>query len=134
MANGSKLAKMAERTVKAGSRDTWPGMCQKFVRMNIQDIYGGEFDAYHKGTAHASMKAWQGSPYAVKPAHGSVVGDILYIRGNSGNPAGHVGIRIPGNRVAENSTRRSGRVRGGLGFVSLEDFGRVDLIVRLPEP
>ena len=134
MAANKKLAALAEKRVKNGQGDQTPGMCQKKVRQDIQDLYGSKFDAYHKGTAHASMKAWAGSPYAVDPENGSVVGDILYKRGTSGQPAGHVGIRVPGNRVAENATRRTGRVHGGLGFVGLEDFGRVDLIVRLPQP
>jgi hypothetical protein len=56
----------------------------------------------------------------------------LYKKGTKSNPAGHVGIRVAGNRVAENSTTRVGRVQGAKGFRTLDQFGKVDLIVRLP--
>jgi hypothetical protein len=107
------------------------GLCQRFVRMTIQAIYGAKYDRYFRGTADETMKAFQHSPYSVPPESGSIIGDILYKKGTRGQRAGHVGIRIAGNRVAENSSAHfiNGDARGTR---SLEEFGDFDLIVRLP--
>lgn len=129
----NRLARRAKKVVESTGTDSRKAMCQKAIRESIQQEYGGRYNKYHAGNAITSMRRWKDSPYAVAPAHGSVVGDILYQGKSAGDPRGHVGIRVPGNMVAENGSRSSGRVRGGYGFVSLEDFGRVDLIVRLPE-
>lgn len=127
-----ELAAAAIRTVESTGTDPRRGMCQKMVREAIQSEYGDDYNRFHQGTAHDSMVAWHSSRFAVTARHGSVVGDILYKRGTRGNPAGHVGIRVPGNLVAENSSTRAGRVRGAYGFRTVEQFGKVDLIVRLP--
>lgn len=108
-----------------------PGMCQRFVRQAIQRAHGNRFDRFHLGTAELSRRAWINGGYSVEPKNGSVIGDILYKKATSGQPEGHVGIRISGNRVAENSTRSAGRISGGKGIVSLAEFGHVDTIVRL---
>lgn len=131
-ASNPTFAAQAEKSIRDSAFVRLRGRCQQFVRQNIQKKYGARFDSYHKASAHLSMKAWEGSPYAVEPVRGSVVGDILYKSGTKSNPAGHVGIRVPGNRVAENSSTSIGRVSGAKGFRSLEEFGKVDLIVRLP--
>lgn len=109
-----------------------PSYCQKFTRQVIQAVYGSHFDRYHKPSAQLSLEAWKGSEYAVAPERGSVIGDILYKKATKGNPYGHVGVRVAGNRVAENSTVHGSKKNGGKGFRTLERFGKVDLIVRLP--
>ena len=129
----AKLAAIAEADAKSGRGDVTRGMCQRWTRERYEQVYGNEFDSHQKATAEKARRSWLGTPYAVHPSHGSMVGDILYKKGTGANPSGHVGIRIPGNRVAENGTRRTGRTRGGIGIVSLEEFGAVDLIVRLPK-
>lgn len=106
--------------------------CQRFVKLIVRKFAGGRYDAYHKASAELSRQAWAKSPYAVDPRRGSVIGDILYKAGDAKNPDGHVGVRVPGNRVAENSSTGLGRVQGAKGYRSLEQFGKVDLIVRLP--
>lgn len=105
--------------------------CQRFLRQVIQKAHGARYDAFHKGTAEASRKAWIRAGYAVPVKNGSVVGDILYKRATNAVPEGHVGIRVSGNRVAENSTTGIGRVQGAKGFRTLEEFGEVQTIVRL---
>lgn len=128
---GNLLAAVAHGALRMRGFPTAPRLCQRFVRMVIQAAYGRRYDRYHGATAEQSRHLWSASPYAVDPSRGSVIGDILYKRGTPSNPAGHVGIRIAGNRVAENST-----VHGGDGDArgtrSLDEFGKVDLIVRLP--
>lgn len=126
------LAAVAERALRDAHFTSVAGMCQKLVRQVVQAFAGSRYDQYHKATAELSRQAWANSPYAVSPSQGSVVGDILYKKGTPGQPAGHVGIRVPGNRVAENATTGKGRINGAKGYRSLEEFGRVDLIVRLP--
>lgn len=129
-----RFAAQVESSVRDNAFVRVKGRCQQFLRQNVQKMYGGRYDAYHRATAHDSMKAWSNSEYAVDPSRGSVVGDILYKSGTKGNPSGHVGVRVPGNRVAENSSTSIGRVSGAKGYRSLEEFGKVDLIVRLPKP
>jgi hypothetical protein len=127
-----ELAAQANRTIKHAGTDSTSGMCQKAVRETIQHEYGDIYDAYHKGRAEASRRAWIRGGFAVDPEHGSVVGDILYKAPTRNVPAGHVGIRVAGNKVAENSSTSVGRVRGAYGFRTLEEFGAIKTIVRLP--
>ncbi len=83
------------------------------------------------------MLAFKKSPYAVDVSHGSVPGDILYKGRKTSGRFGHVGIRIEGNKVAENSSSHVDPEHGdndARGTRSLEAFGAYELIVRLPEP
>jgi hypothetical protein len=128
-----RLARRMDKVIKSTGTDTRRGMCQKAIREAIQQEYGSDFDKYHKGNARDSMNAWRQSPYAVDPSRGSMPGDILYKAPTRAVPLGHVGIRVAGNKVGENSSTTRGRVRGAYGYRSLEDFGTVALIVRLPE-
>lgn len=128
---GNYLAASARRALTAVGFVKRSGMCQKFARQNVQFVYGSQFDKFHKATAELSRAAWANSIYSVPLHHGSRVGDILYKRGTPSQPEGHVGIRVAGNLVAENSS-----VHGGdgdaRGLRGLSAFGKPDLIVRLP--
>lgn len=63
--------------------------------------------------------------------NGSVPGDILFWEHGHG-PHGHVAIRIPGNRVAENSTAHAPDGKpDGRGTRPLDELGPPSLIVRL---
>jgi hypothetical protein len=116
------------------------GRCQHWVRLQIIEAYGARlyrkyFQKYMKGSAYETMLAFQKSPYAVPVENGSVIGDILYKGRKTSGKYGHVGIRIAGNKVAENS---SSHIAPGdndaRGIRSYEAFGPYELIVRLPEP
>jgi hypothetical protein len=109
-----------------------PSQCQKFVRQVYESTDGLLYEPFRASTAEGARVGWSGSRFAVASERGSTVGDILYKKGTKSNPAGHVGIRVAGNRVAENSTTRVGRVQGAKGFRTLDQFGKIDLIVRLP--
>lgn len=129
---GNRLAAVARRALSARGFERKAGMCQKWMRQCVQVEYGAKYNSYHAATAEQSRRLWLLSKYAVAPERGSKIGDILYKRGTPTQPSGHVGIRIAGNRVAENSS-----VHGGDGDArgtrSLAEFGKVDLIVRLPQ-
>jgi hypothetical protein len=130
---GQKMARVAKAALTDEDFENTHGMCQKFVRQVVQDIHSGRFDEFHRGTANASRLAWARSPYAVDPSRGSVIGDILYKAGTPRQRAGHVGIRIPGNRVAENASVHLNGKHGAKGIRTLEEFGAVALVVRLPK-
>jgi hypothetical protein len=107
-----------------------------WVREVVQSLYGGLFNRYWKGTALLTAKAFQPSQYAVPLDNGSTIGDLLYKMHGSGG-AGHVGIRIDGNRVAENSSvhwNPQDARPDARGIRRLSEFGNFDLIVRLPLP
>jgi hypothetical protein len=112
--------------------ETTRGFCQRFVKEVVFAKYGFRFFGFAKGSAHASMLAWQTSPYALPGQNSSIPGDILYYREKFLRKNGHVVIRIAGNLVAENSTAHKGGARGGKGTRALSRLGTPDLIVRLP--
>jgi hypothetical protein len=137
----SKIAsnyRIAAQAVKAVTAKTGfekkPTFCQRFARQVVQRVYGSKYDKYFKGTALETMEAFRDSPYAVDPKRGSVPGDLLYKGRAKSGPAGHVGIRVEGNRVAENSSFHITHEgdKEARGFRTLQQFGEPDLIVRLP--
>jgi hypothetical protein len=98
----------------------------------VQAVYGSKFDEFWSTSARLTGRRFKKSPYAVNLTNGSVVGDLLYKLNGSGG-AGHVGIRIAGNRVAENSSVHWDGI-DARGIRTLREFGHFDLIVRLPLP
>lgn len=137
MAN-KKLADAAENALTAQGFESKSGYCQKWVRQVVQSVYGGDFDKFWTASAAETMALFKKSPYAVKvdptlPGGGSVVGDILYKGTKTSGKYGHVGIRVAGNKVAENSSSHvSGNDREARGTRSLAAYGAFELIVRLP--
>lgn len=136
------LATVANAAVTATSGfEKVSGYCQRFMRQCTQKVYGSKYDDYMKSSAAETMAAFKNSPYAVKVdpnilGGGSVPGDILYKGTKTSGKYGHVGIRVPGNKVAENSSSHINEAgdRDARGFRSLQAFGDFELIVRLPEP
>ncbi len=135
------MSKLADNAVKAVTSpkgyEKGKSMCQRFVRQNVQEVHGDKYNAFMKASAKLSGEAFlRDGRFVVPKERGSVPGDILYILDGSGG-FGHVGIRVAGNRVAENSVVHFNASGGkdGRGFRDLDDFGldRVDVIVRLPE-
>lgn len=109
------------------------GFCQRAVRQLIAKLYKSRFAAFNKGaSAIEAAKNWEKSPFAVDPRRGSVVGDIMYWTQGHG-PHGHVGIRVPGNKVFSNTTL-SPSARNAKCLLPLAAFGEPDLLVRLPPP
>ncbi len=107
-----------------------PHCCQMWVRQVYESVYDERFDDFQKDTAILAGRAWKRSRYAVLLRNGSVPGDLLYkLHGSGGD--GHVGIRLPGNIVAENSSVHWDG-KDARGTRTLKEFGNFDLIVRLP--
>ena len=132
MASGIELEARRRATEGIGPRQQ--GRCQQWVRQCVQAMAGDAYDSYWRGSALLTAQA-----FAAHPPPGCTViptskvsrtrlGDILYCTEGHGG-YGHVGIRVVGNRVAENSVVHSGP-HGGIGFRALKDFD-FDLIVRL---
>ncbi len=116
--------------VTAPHFETQPHFCQRWVRQVVQATFGDQFDEFWEPTAAATGQAFAVDfRLVVDPHQGSQPGDLLYKLTGSG-AAGHVAIRILGNRVAENSSCHwNGRDARGLR--KLTEFGHADLIVRL---
>jgi hypothetical protein len=104
-----------------------------WVRLVTDAVYGKDaFRQYFGRTARISALRFKKSPYFVPLKHGSKIGDILFKTHGSGG-FGHVGIRIEGNRVAENSSVHVGEYDNeARGIRTLKEFGDYDVIVRLP--
>jgi hypothetical protein len=129
-----KLAAAAENALTGDGFTSTAGMCQKFVRQVIQSQYGSKYNKYFGGSAVETMENFRKSPYAVDPSKGTQLGDILYKGRKTSGRYGHVGIRILGNKVAENSSSHvSERDREARGTRTLSAYGKYELIVRLPE-
>ena len=134
-----KLATKAVEALTGPGFESRSGFCLRWTRQVVQSVYGSKYDAYWTASATETMAKVKGSPYAVKvdntlPAGGSQVGDILLKGTKTSGKYGHVGIRVIGNKVAENSSAHtSGTDREARGLRSLDAFGSFELIMRLPE-
>ncbi len=108
---------------------TKAGWCQMWVRLVWEIVFGLRFDFLAKKSARLTALAARKSRYYIAPKDGSKPGDILF----KGVPLfgfGHVGIRLLGNMVAENSTIHwDGKDARGLR--TIEEFGKVWVILRL---
>jgi hypothetical protein len=133
MPNKKLAAKAVAALTEPGFEKT-AGYCQKFTRQVVQSALGHQYDKFFKASAVETMNAFKKSPYAVPVANGSQIGDILYKGTKTSGKYGHVGIRVAGNKVAENSSSHvSEGDRDARGTRSLDAFGAYELIVRLPE-
>lgn len=96
----------------------------------MQAVYGDRFDEYWRDSALHTGLAFRSSPYNVPLTQGSTQGALLYkLHGSGGD--GHVGIRVMGNMVAENSSVHWDG-RDARGKRTLREFGNFDVIVILP--
>lgn len=127
-----QLAQVALNATKAPGYIRMRGMCARFVREVCATYYGiGGFPP-HVPDARAQYDWFAKRGYSVPVGNGSVIGDLLYKLGSDDGEHGHVGIRIAGNKVAENSSAHGGEGGDGRGVRTLSQFGQVDGIVRLP--
>ena len=154
----AKLANTARNRALAGDGERRKLYCARWVRQCIEVRYGTRYDGILRAqdpqgrtTARASALKWLALSKAGKLPEGVTVihsrdvadtqlGDVLYCTEGHG-PYGHVGIRTWGNRMAENTVRRSfpsagtkgelGYTHGHIAFSALTSFG-FDVIVRLP--
>jgi hypothetical protein len=123
------LAKAALNGLRDARTTHEPHQCEKWARQVKERVYGAKFSAWQRHNAMMTAMAFKEAGYAVSLASGSKEGDLLYkIYGSGGD--GHVGIRLAGNVVAENSSVHwDGSDARGLR--TLAEFGNFDLIIRL---
>jgi len=129
----TKLAQTAVKAVTDPAFTARKGYCQAFARQVVQATCGAEYDAYHGPSATVSAYRWRRGGFAV--TGGVERGDLLY---KTNGEFGHVGIFV-GNvqghgqdLVAENASATQGRVSGAKGYRTWAQYGRVDIIVRIP--
>jgi hypothetical protein len=125
----AKLINAAQRALSADGFERQPHYCQRWVKEVIRSVYGDEFERYALPSAILSARKWKQSRHAVALTSGSVPGDILYKMHGSGGD-GHVGIRLPGNIVAENSSVHWDG-QDARGTRTMKEYGNFDLIVRI---
>lgn len=127
----SKAARQAPENNKIERRKSY---CYRAFRQLRQAVYGSQFDQYdddsERPTAKKAERRWADSPYVVDQDKGTLPGDVFFF-GDHG-PDGHVGIRVPGNLLFDNSESSVGRVVGAKGFRRLQDMGKPTLVIRLP--
>jgi hypothetical protein len=128
-----RLAERAERYLKDKRGPKGKSQCQSFARTSYEDEYGDIFHDDNPPTATDAAWEWSQTKYARAGGNWGAVGDIYYWFGTPDQPAGHAAIRIPGNRVAENSIIHHKATGDGRGTRKLTELrGFPDLIVRLP--
>jgi hypothetical protein len=106
-----------------------PSRCQEFIRLASEEVVGNKFDDEFAGTARETGMNFIGTKYQVPREDGCIPGDLLYKLDGSGG-SGHVAMRIPGNKVVENSSIHWNG-RDARGTRTMKEYGHFDVIVRL---
>jgi hypothetical protein len=106
--------------------------CSRFCRRVARRVYGSKFDHFFGASARETADRFKAAGLLLDAEAASVPGDLLFKLDAASGKSGHVAIRVEGNKVAENSSTKKGRINGALGFRTLEEFGRVTAIGRLP--
>jgi hypothetical protein len=105
-----------------------PGYCWRFQRLNIEELGlpspGPDLDAKEAG------RWYKKRGFAIDPARGTVPGDLYFwLDGEHG----HVAMRFPRNRLAENSSVHSTNGSDARGLRRLQDVRPPDIVIRFPE-
>lgn len=118
-----------------------PGRCEQFQREVVENAIPDEYNDMFLSTARLTGIGWQndGRFVVTGPLE---PGDLLY-KTQSDGPDGHTGMYVGpvtdgpvqgSEMVCENSSTHIGRVNGAKGFRTVEQWGNIDVIVRLPDP
>lgn len=130
------MHRLAERAIRYQKDKRGPrgkSKCQSYARTCYEDEYGDIFHDENPATAGEAEKEWRKTKYAKPGGNWGAIGDILYFEPQGNDPYGHVGIRIPGNLLAENSIVHYRATGDGRGTRPLSELGRFpSTIVRLP--
>jgi len=108
--------------------------CSRFCRRVARRVYGLRYDHLFGPSARETAARLKAAGLLLDHQTGSIPGDLLFKLDTKSGKDGHVGIRVEGNKVAENSSTKKGRINGALGFRTLEEFGKVSAVGRLPQP
>lgn len=128
----AELADHAVFAVEHGSFERAKQMCLRFAREVVENKAGDSWSVPRGFDAWQAAQELTKQGFLINPKNGSKVGDLLFQKPTQKNPHGHVGIRVRGNRVAENfSPHYTAKHPDARGFRTLEEFGRIDAIIRL---
>lgn len=149
------LARAAERGVHKGRFELTKGYCLRFCREADETIDGNKYDLLFRGTGRTQNERERNAT-ATRAGHRFVAAGLGFLRKDLakhgglqagdmlvktdvapnrwGDFSGHIGTLCEDlKRLAENSSTRIGRVRGALGFRTLEQFGDYDIVIRIPD-
>lgn len=109
------------------------GYCWKWTREVLRNAGVPPSMIPPIGVDAAGAAAWyQANHPDTVCSNGTVPGDVCFFLGQRHGPHGHVGIRIPGNLLAENSTYHAPEGQeDGRGTRELSTVGFVSVAVRL---
>lgn len=127
-----RILSTAKAAIYEPGYETRSGWCARWVKQVIRHA-AQDSDFPPDLTDAKKQFAWfKEQGFSVSPARGSLPGDILYYLSDAHGPHGHVGIRVIGNMIAENSSAHDGTGRNDArGYRRLADVGKPDGIVRL---
>ena len=128
----------AHETLKLSEEvPTEKGCCQKTMRLVQEATYGLAFSEKFRARSaklaapkYIVAKCGFDSRY-VERYGGLQPGDLLYkTNGEFGHVGEYIGQYKGHEMVAENASTSLGRVRGALGYRTLEEFGHFDIVAR----
>lgn len=126
------LADHAVFALKNGAFEKHRRYCLRWVRQVVENLQGKPWTVPRGDNAWEAAKALESQGFRVPNERGSKIGDLLFKAPTEKVPEGHVGIRIAGNRVAENSSAHAATDdQDARGTRTLGEFGHVDMIIRL---
>lgn len=127
-----RIAEKAEQALTDDAFERDAGMCQRFVRQVVQDVAGRRFDHFWGSTAENTARRFAKTGFVVPNGGYGQPGDLLYWRGTKNQTAGHVGIRIKGDRIAHNSvTDKHDTASGYKGRRDIKGLRMPDMVIRL---
>lgn len=125
--NGMEKWLRLRLTAPNGVRES--GYCERFIHLTYLFPFPELGDEFHDHSALLSAKKWEDSPFVVDDPTHSLPGDLLYWTHGHGE-FGHVGGRIYGNWLAENSVVHWDG-SDARGVRSLLELKQPDMVVRL---
>lgn len=106
------------------------GFCAGWLREVAEEVRPEIFHHPAGLNARAAFKWYEARGMHIQRKRGSVPGDFLFKVGPNHGKHGHCGIRVQGNRVAENSSVHGIGQEDARGFRDLKSFGSSYEIIR----
>jgi hypothetical protein len=132
MTGNLKIVAAAALAMVRRGYESRPGFCARFVRQVVWEVYNRRDFPPGNLDARQQFQWFAAQGLSIPLEHGSVPGDLLYKISFHDGLHGHVGIRCIGNVVIENSSYHSENGSDARGQRTLEAFGEVSGIIRLP--
>jgi hypothetical protein len=126
-----KVAQMAiDCLTLRGIENTQAGHCAGWVREVVERVHPAIFHHPRGLDARAAFEWYVAKGLLIPRRRGSVPGDLLFKVGGGHGLHGHVGVRIAGNVVAENSSVHGIGDDDARGVRSLKAYGASYMIIR----